>query len=156
MRLKPMVTFSNPTCKKKSSPVLHFPARLDVNTDLNDYIKPQDGSMEIDKIIALPGQPSGVDFNHYSGYVTVDSKAGRALSTILPSPPRTLLQILWFYGSMEETLSSAHHRLLEEDRRKLLPSRQFFTSEGLYGKRGGFEQYLLGKSVDKVAILVDL
>nr|CAB3453625.1 unnamed protein product [Digitaria exilis] len=33
-----------------------------------------------DKITALPGQPSnGVDFDQYSGYVTVDEKNGRAL-----------------------------------------------------------------------------
>ena len=28
---------------------------------------------------ALPGQPSGVDFAQYAGYVTVDAPAGRAL-----------------------------------------------------------------------------
>ena len=28
---------------------------------------------------ALPGQPSGVDFAQYAGYVTVDAAAGRAL-----------------------------------------------------------------------------
>ncbi|RCV12021.1 hypothetical protein SEVIR_2G243900v4 [Setaria viridis] len=32
-----------------------------------------------DKITALPGQPEGVGFNQYSGYVTVDEKNGRAL-----------------------------------------------------------------------------
>ncbi|KAJ0084277.1 hypothetical protein Patl1_30129 [Pistacia atlantica] len=35
--------------------------------------------MELDKIIALLGQPNGINFNQYSGYVTVDPQAGRAL-----------------------------------------------------------------------------
>nr|GLL18227.1 putative serine carboxypeptidase-like 23 [Ipomoea trifida] len=42
-------------------------------------IEAQEGSMEADKIDALPGQPAGVKFNQYSGYVTVDRKAGRSL-----------------------------------------------------------------------------
>jgi len=32
-----------------------------------------------DKITALPGQPEGVDFDQYGGYVTVDKENGRAL-----------------------------------------------------------------------------
>ncbi|KAK6946142.1 Peptidase S10, serine carboxypeptidase [Dillenia turbinata] len=43
------------------------------------YIAPQDGLKQADKIGTLPGQPNGVDFDQYSGYVTVDPKAGRAL-----------------------------------------------------------------------------
>ncbi|KAK6159366.1 hypothetical protein DH2020_006680 [Rehmannia glutinosa] len=42
------------------------------------YVAPQDGLKESDKILRLPGQPS-VNFSQYSGYVTVDPKAGRAL-----------------------------------------------------------------------------
>ena len=34
---------------------------------------------DADKIAALPGQPNGVSFSQYSGYVTVDEKNGRAL-----------------------------------------------------------------------------
>ena len=34
---------------------------------------------EHDRILYLPGQPANVGFNQYSGYVTVDDKAGRAL-----------------------------------------------------------------------------
>ncbi|KAE8673493.1 Serine carboxypeptidase II-3 [Hibiscus syriacus] len=87
---------------KKPSPVLHFTAQLDVNTGFShDYIQPQGGSMETDKIIALPGQPSGVDFNHYSGYVTVDSKAGRALFYYFAESPEnssTKSLVLWFNG----------------------------------------------------------
>ncbi|KAK2991488.1 hypothetical protein RJ640_016523, partial [Escallonia rubra] len=43
------------------------------------YVGPQDGLKEADKITVLPGQPNGVNFDQYSGYVTVDPKAGRAL-----------------------------------------------------------------------------
>ncbi|KAJ0085466.1 hypothetical protein Patl1_09018 [Pistacia atlantica] len=39
----------------------------------------QKGLKESDKINNLPGQPQGVDFDQYAGYVTVDPKAGRAL-----------------------------------------------------------------------------
>ncbi|XP_072982661.1 serine carboxypeptidase 1-like [Typha latifolia] len=39
----------------------------------------QDGSMEADRIEALPGQPKDVNFNQYGGYVTVDEKRGKAL-----------------------------------------------------------------------------
>ncbi|VAH27156.1 unnamed protein product [Triticum turgidum subsp. durum] len=37
------------------------------------------GRKEADRVDALPGQPSGVDFAQYAGYVTVDAAAGRAL-----------------------------------------------------------------------------
>ncbi|XVF45172.1 hypothetical protein PTKIN_Ptkin02bG0183600 [Pterospermum kingtungense] len=47
----------------------------------NVYVGPQDGLKDADKISALPGQPNGngLDFNQFSGYVTVDPGAGRAL-----------------------------------------------------------------------------
>ncbi|MBA0674672.1 hypothetical protein Goari_016255, partial [Gossypium aridum] len=54
-----------------------------------------------DKIGALPGQPNGVDFNHYSGYVTVDSKAGRALFYYFAESPNnssTNPLVLWLNG----------------------------------------------------------
>ncbi|GMP38204.1 hypothetical protein CsSME_00009538 [Camellia sinensis var. sinensis] len=49
------------------------------------YVDPQDGLKAADKIVSLPGQPNGINFDQYSGYVRVDPNAGRALSTILPS-----------------------------------------------------------------------
>lgn len=42
------------------------------------YVAPQDGQKELDSISMLPGQPS-VNFSQYSGYVTIDPTAGRAL-----------------------------------------------------------------------------
>ncbi|PPR96661.1 hypothetical protein GOBAR_AA24008 [Gossypium barbadense] len=43
------------------------------------YVGSQKGMMQSDKINALPGQPEGVDFDQYVGYVTVDPIADRAL-----------------------------------------------------------------------------
>ncbi|KAJ0084853.1 hypothetical protein Patl1_30221 [Pistacia atlantica] len=68
------------------------------------YIGTQDGSMELDKIIALPGQPNGINFNHYSGYVTVGPHAGRALFYYFVESPRnssTNPLVLWLNASME-------------------------------------------------------
>lgn len=64
-------------------------------------IQPQDGSMKTDKIGALPGQPNGVGFNQYAGYVTVDSQAGRALFYYFVESPEnssTNPLVLWLNG----------------------------------------------------------
>ncbi|XP_057850536.2 serine carboxypeptidase II-3-like [Cryptomeria japonica] len=56
---------------------------------------------ENDKITSLPGQPSNVTFAQYSGYVTVDSKAGRALFyyfTEATQDPSTKPLLLWLNG----------------------------------------------------------
>ncbi|KAM0836567.1 hypothetical protein ACQ4PT_062239 [Festuca glaucescens] len=73
------------------------------------------GRKEADRVEALPGQPRGVDFAQYAGYVTVDAAAGRALFYYLAeavggSSSKPLL--LWLnggpgcssfgYGAMEE------------------------------------------------------
>ncbi|XP_022756068.1 putative serine carboxypeptidase-like 23 [Durio zibethinus] len=67
----------------------------------SNYIQPQDGSMESDKIGALPGEPNAVGFNHYAGYVTVDSQAGRALFYYFAESPEnssTNPLVLWLNG----------------------------------------------------------
>ncbi|XP_010509563.1 PREDICTED: serine carboxypeptidase-like 28 [Camelina sativa] len=54
-----------------------------------------------DKIIALPGQPPKLNFSQFSGYVTVDSTAGRALFywlTETPRPSDTKPLVLWLNG----------------------------------------------------------
>lgn len=56
-----------------------------------------------DKIVKLPGQPANVTFYQYSGYVTVDSRAGRALFYWLIEVPRHLGPaskplVLWLNG----------------------------------------------------------
>lgn len=64
------------------------------------YVSRQDGLKDADRIDALPGQPSGVNFSQYSGYVTVDPNAGRALFYYLAesqnSPTDPL--VLWLNG----------------------------------------------------------
>lgn len=57
--------------------------------------------MEADKIEALPGQPQGVDFDQYAGYVTVDPEAGRALFYYFVESPlisSTNPLVLWLNG----------------------------------------------------------
>ncbi|XP_022730597.1 serine carboxypeptidase II-3-like [Durio zibethinus] len=88
--------------RSENSHVSHSWAGLDA---LNEYssvgIEPQDGKMESDKIDALPGQPEGVDFDQYSGYVTVDQKAGRALFYYFVESPQnssTKPLVMWLNG----------------------------------------------------------
>ncbi|KAG2643900.1 hypothetical protein PVAP13_2KG354800 [Panicum virgatum] len=54
-----------------------------------------------DKIPALPGQPKGVDFDQYGGYVTVDEKNGRALFYYFVEAPQDASSkplLLWLNG----------------------------------------------------------
>ncbi|KAH9741957.1 hypothetical protein KPL70_002802 [Citrus sinensis] len=68
----------------------------------NTYIKPQqNGLMQADKIKLLPGQSNGVDFDQYSGYVTVDPKSGRSLFYYFAESPQnssTNPSLLWLDG----------------------------------------------------------
>ncbi|XP_022860894.1 serine carboxypeptidase II-3-like [Olea europaea var. sylvestris] len=63
------------------------------------YIAPQEGLKEADKILTLPGQPK-VNFSQYSGYVTVDDKAGRALFYYFTESedPSSKPLVLWLNG----------------------------------------------------------
>ncbi|KAJ7960386.1 Carboxypeptidase [Quillaja saponaria] len=83
--------------------------------DSSVHIAPQDGLRQADKIASLPGQPNGVDFDQYAGYVTVDQQAGRALFYYFAESPQnssTSPLVLWLnggpgcssfgYGAMEE------------------------------------------------------
>ncbi|KAL0912389.1 hypothetical protein M5K25_018357 [Dendrobium thyrsiflorum] len=56
---------------------LEFAAANGLSTPV--FIGRHEGKMEGDRIEKLPGQPVGVDFDQYGGYVTVDPKAGREL-----------------------------------------------------------------------------
>ncbi|XP_022957332.1 serine carboxypeptidase-like 27 [Cucurbita moschata] len=56
-----------------------------------------------DRITQLPGQPKNVDFAQYSGYVTVDKQAGRALFYWLAETPASRVPesrplVLWLNG----------------------------------------------------------
>lgn len=74
------------------------------------YVSPQEGLRKADKISALPGQPnSGVNFDQYSGYVTVDQQAGRALFYYFvesPYNPSTKPLLLWLNGGNKKSLFS--------------------------------------------------
>ncbi|KAF8369465.1 hypothetical protein HHK36_032517 [Tetracentron sinense] len=65
------------------------------------YVAPQDGLKAADKIESLPGQPNGALFDQYSGYVTVDPNAGRALFYYFTESPQnssTKPLVLWLNG----------------------------------------------------------
>ena len=58
---------------------------------------------ERDRIIKLPGQPPKVNFSQYSGYITVNPKAGRALfywliKVPVKSQPASKPLVLWLNG----------------------------------------------------------
>nr|GEX01358.1 serine carboxypeptidase II-3-like [Tanacetum cinerariifolium] len=66
------------------------------------YVGQQHGLKDADKISAFPGQPSGTEFDQYSGYVTVDSNHGRALFYYFAESPANSstnpLVLLWLNG----------------------------------------------------------
>ncbi|XP_027932721.1 serine carboxypeptidase II-3-like [Vigna unguiculata] len=72
-----------------------------LKTHSSAYVAPQEGLQQADKIVVLPGQPYGVNFYQYSGYVTVDPEAGRALFYYFvesPYNPSTKPLVLWLNG----------------------------------------------------------
>ncbi|XP_071911058.1 serine carboxypeptidase 1-like isoform X1 [Coffea arabica] len=64
------------------------------------YVGPQEGLKEADRITTLPGQPNAVNFDQYSGYVTVDPKAGRALFYYFAESQNSSAKplVLWLNG----------------------------------------------------------
>ena len=68
------------------------------------YINPQQYDLMLaDKIKWLPGQPDGVDFDQYAGYVTVDPKTGRSLFYYFAESPQnssTNPLLLWLNGGV--------------------------------------------------------
>lgn len=71
------------------------------------YVGLQDGLKEADMIVELPGQPK-VEFSQYSGYVTVDPTAGRALfyyfAEAVDSASKPL--VLWLNGGWLDAIYS--------------------------------------------------
>ena len=57
-------------------------------------------AFEDDRILGLPGQPNGVAFGMYAGYVTVDEQAGRALYYWFQEAdqPEAAPLLLWLNG----------------------------------------------------------
>ncbi|KAJ9552436.1 hypothetical protein OSB04_016481 [Centaurea solstitialis] len=66
------------------------------------YVGAQEGLAELDKILQLPGQPADMNgFDQYSGYVTVNPTAGRALFYYFvesPTDSSTKPLVLWLNG----------------------------------------------------------
>ncbi|OUZ99792.1 Peptidase S10 [Macleaya cordata] len=65
------------------------------------YVGCQDGLKNADKIESLPGQPHGVNFDQYSGYVTIDAEKGKALFYYFVESPKkssTKPLLLWLNG----------------------------------------------------------
>ncbi|KAL2460224.1 Serine carboxypeptidase-like 40 [Abeliophyllum distichum] len=85
---------------QRSKRLVDYFSKDDIVTEYSPvYIAPQEGLKEVDEILTLPGQPK-VNFSQYSGYVTVDAKAGRALFyyfTESEDPSSTPL-VLWLNG----------------------------------------------------------
>ena len=68
------------------------------------YVAPQNGLKELDKIDALPGQPKGVNFDQYSGYVMVEQRHGRTLFYYFvesPRDPEKKPLLLWLNGGKQ-------------------------------------------------------
>nr|TKW33547.1 hypothetical protein SEVIR_2G244200v2 [Setaria viridis] len=68
---------------------------------LPTYCKNPKGSKEADRIKALPGQPPRVNFEQYSGYVTVNEEHGRALFYYFVESPYDAASkplVLWLNG----------------------------------------------------------
>ncbi|XP_059659730.1 serine carboxypeptidase 1-like [Cornus florida] len=88
--------------RSQNPPVSDPWAKLHATEEYSDvYIGPQDGLMQADKIDALPGQPDGVNFDQYAGYVTVDPQAGRTLFYYFVESPQnssTNPLVLWLNG----------------------------------------------------------
>jgi serine carboxypeptidase-like clade 2 len=102
-------------------------------TDSRKPVAAEVGRKEADRVEALPGQPPGVDFAQYAGYVTVDAAAGRALFYYLAeaaggngtSKSKPLL--LWLNGG--PGCSSLGYGAMEE----LGPFRVMSDGKTLYG-----------------------
>jgi len=85
-----------------------------LKTHSSAYVAPQEGLSQADKILQLPGQPYGVNFDQYSGYVTVDPVAGRALFYYFvesPYNPSTKPLVLWLNGG-KQFLKTASYKII--------------------------------------------
>ncbi|WMV12939.1 hypothetical protein MTR67_006324 [Solanum verrucosum] len=66
---------------KTTNVISHGVAVAEKQKSVSEFKVPQVGSKENDKISSLPGQPSGINFAQYSGYVTVNADNGPGCSS---------------------------------------------------------------------------
>ncbi|XP_055833602.1 putative serine carboxypeptidase-like 23 [Solanum dulcamara] len=103
--LKPIAHYFKQNLEKTTN-TNYYPEFNSCSTFVSQRTSPvhfgtQNSPKENDKIENLPGQPEGVDFNQYSGYVTVDSSAGRALFYYFVESPQNSASkplVLWLNG----------------------------------------------------------
>lgn len=80
-------------------------------SDLTSRLYADSGSKENDRIVELPGQPAGVDFDQYGGYVTVDDRSGRALfyyfAVAAGNQSSSKPLLLWLNGGLPSPASSS-------------------------------------------------
>ncbi|KAL5677676.1 hypothetical protein ACJX0J_013807, partial [Zea mays] len=109
---------NSPSDDKGSFKVTNLAQRVATSSLLStsSYSDSEQSAMKAaDKITSLPGQPDGVDFDQYAGYVTVDETNGRALFYYFVEAPQdasTKPLLLWLnggpgcssfgYGAMQE------------------------------------------------------
>lgn len=86
--------------KKSGEDFVKWSGGGDEHNSAGVYVSRQDGLKDADRIEALPGQPRGVNFSQYSGYVTVDPNAGRALFYYLAESQNSDTDplVLWLNG----------------------------------------------------------
>ena len=93
----------------QNPPVKHSWAEEDAfKAHSSAYVSSQEGLMQADKIAALPGQPYGVNFDQYAGYVTVDPAAGRSLFYYFVESPYNANSkplVLWLNGGKKTKFS---------------------------------------------------
>ncbi|XP_074346164.1 serine carboxypeptidase 1-like [Apium graveolens] len=95
---------NNPLAKFMEAQKSKRPSTFQNEVSSNEYspvfIGSQEGLKEADKVESLPGQPDGATFEQYSGYVTVDPVAGRALFYYFAQSENSSSQplVLWLGG----------------------------------------------------------
>lgn len=86
--------------------LFNSPVAVDKDTDLTVTVlsaKAHRALRRADKIKSLPGQPRGINFAQYSGYITVNKVEGRELFYYLVESPKNSSNkplIVWFNGGV--------------------------------------------------------
>ncbi|XP_020961392.1 serine carboxypeptidase II-3 [Arachis ipaensis] len=90
---------NNPSSSSLEAFLSHLP-QLHVVDDDDDQ---ESKLKEDDKVEGLPGQPEGVDFDQYAGYITLDANKGKALFYYFVESPQnssTNPLLLWLNGGI--------------------------------------------------------